>query len=251
MLARVVLTGIAVCGVAVLSACDTALPPPPPVAMAATAAGPPEPYHIQAGDVLSIRFLVNTDLDEEVVVRPDGHISTTVVKDELASGRTVPELEAALTHSYEPIIHNRHLTVELRTFSPVRIYVGGEVNKPGESITVGLSPTLSQAIARAGGLKTEHANNVFVIRRGPDNAPQFFSVSLRELMRGQDPEVNVRVTPYDVLYVPRGGVDEVHRFLDQCFAQLAPAMWGFSYNVAANPSAEANSAHPETCGATR
>ena len=41
----------------------------------------------------------------------------------------------------------------VRSFAPTRIYVGGEVNNPGEFITVGPTLTLSQAIARAGGLK--------------------------------------------------------------------------------------------------
>ena len=146
MLARIVLTGIAVCGIAGLSACNTYPPPPPaPEAPGAPALGPPPPYRIQAGDVLGIDLLLNPDLNEEVVVRPDGHISTTVVKEALAAGRTVPEVEAALTHDYEPVIGNRHLTVALRTFSPVRIYVGGMVNKPGESVTVG-----TQSLAVAG-----------------------------------------------------------------------------------------------------
>ena len=247
MLARVVLTGIVVCAIAGLSACTT-YPPPPPEAPAAPAAGPPPPYRIQPGDVLGIQLLLNPDLDEDIVVRPDGHISTTLVKDAVASGRTVPELQAALTHDYEPIIRNRHLTVVLRTFSPVRIYVGGLVNKPGESVTVGVSPTLSQAILRAGGLKTERANRVFVIRRGHDEVPQFFSVPLRDVMQIHDPKADVRVEPYDVVYVSRDGADEAHRFLDQCFAQLAPPMWGFSYTINPAPSADADAARPELCG---
>lgn len=247
MLARFVLTGIVVCGTAGLSACTT-YPPPPPEAPVVPVTGPPPPYRIEAGDVLGIELLLNPDLNEDVVVRPDGHISTTVVKDALASGRTVSEVQATLTHDYEPIIRNRHLNVVLRTFSPMRIYVGGMVNKPGESVTVGVAPTLSQAILRAGGLKTERANRVFVIRRGPDDVPQFFSAPLRDVMQTHDPKADVRVEPYDVVYVTRNGADEVHRFLDQCFAPLAPPMWGFSYTINAAPSADADAARPEPCG---
>ena len=54
------------------------------------------PYRIQVGDVLDVRLMLNPELNEEVAVRPDGHISTTVVPDEAAYGRTVPELTAAL-----------------------------------------------------------------------------------------------------------------------------------------------------------
>src|SRR4029077_10986554 len=58
------------------------------------------PYHIQVGDVLDIRLMLNPELNEEVPVRPDGRISTTVVPDELAYNRTVPELAAALRQDY-------------------------------------------------------------------------------------------------------------------------------------------------------
>ena len=236
-LRTVLITVTAVCGIAALSGCgqEPALPPPP---AAATGAGPSslEPYRIQAGDVLGIRLLLNPDLNEDVVVRPDGHMSTTVVSDERAYGRTVSELTAALTHDYTSILRNPRLTIVLKTFSPTRIYVGGDVASPGEGITAGLSPTLSQAIARAGGLKSGHDDRVYVIRRGLDDVPQFFSARLKDVMRAHDPEAqgpeaDIRLAPYDVVYVPHNGIGEVHRFLNETFAQLAPVIWGFSYNI--------------------
>ena len=238
---RDVLTAAAaVCGIAALSACSQEPPPPPPPA--AVGAGPAsslEPYRIQVGDVLGVRLLLNPDLNEDVVVRPDGHMSTTVVRDELARGRTVPELTTALTRDYTSILRNPRVTVVLRTFSPTRIYVGGEVAKPGESITAGLNPTLSQAIARAGGLKSDGKDRVFIIRRGPDDVPQFFSARLRDVMRAHDPEADVEVAPYDVVYVPRDGVAEVHRYLNEYLVPLVPVIWGFSYDVSRGPLTEA------------
>ena len=129
------------------------------------------------GDALGVRLLLNPELNEEVTVRPDGHISTTVVKDELAYGRTVPDVTAALASDYSTEVRdNPRLTVVVRSFAPTRIYVGGEVTNPGEFITVGPTLTLSQAIARAGGLKemTGDEGRIFIIRRGPDDVPQLF-----------------------------------------------------------------------------
>ena len=230
----------AVCGIAGLSACSPPLPAPPPPSPASDAgsAADPAPYRIQAGDVLAIRLLLNPDLNEDVVVRPDGHMSTTVVSDELARGRTVPELITALTHDYTSIIRKPRLTVVLKTFTPIRIYVGGEVVKPGESVSAGVTPTLSQAIARAGGPRSGDEDRVFVIRRGDNDVPQFFSVRLRDVTRTHDPKVDVQVAPYDVLYVPRDGIAEVRRFLSENFQQLVPAMWGFSYNLDTGPATE-------------
>jgi polysaccharide biosynthesis/export protein len=235
-----------VCAIAGLCACTPAPPPPPPVpAVAAGPIGSAQQYRIQAGDVLGVRLLLNPDLNEDVVVRPDGHMSTTVVKDERATGRTVVELADALSHDYTSIIRNPRLTVELKTFSPARIYVGGEVNKPGEMVTAGLAPTLPQAIARAGGLKSGDRDRVFIIRRGPNDVPQVFSARLRDVMRDQDPDADVRLAQYDVVYVPREGIAEVYKFLNENFAQVVPLMWGFSYAGRAGSETDADLTHPE------
>ena len=234
----------AACALAGLSACSPvpALPPAPPAPAPDTGyVSTLPPYRIQVGDVLGVRLLLNPELNEEVTVRPDGHISTTVAKDELASGRTVQDVTAALTHAYSSELHNPRLTVLVKSFAPTRTYVGGEVTNPGEFITVGPNLTLSQAIARAGGLKTMSADEdrAFIIRRGPNDEPQLFSVRFQDVMWGKDPAADVRLAPYDVVYVPRTGISEVYRFVNSYLLQFVPVSWGFSYLV--NPAAGAAS----------
>ena len=176
----------AICALAAVSSCSPVpdLPPapaqPPPTTGYVSSL---QPYRIQVGDVLDIRLMLNPELNEEVAVRPDGYISTTVARNELAYGRTVPELTAALTRAYSADLRNPRISVILRSFAPTRIYVGGEVNNPGEFIDVGPTLTLSQAMARAGGLKftTSDESKIFIIRRGPNDVPEFFST--RKLLR--------------------------------------------------------------------
>ncbi len=222
--------------VAGLPACSQVpdLPPAPPrPAPGSGYISSLEAYRIQVGDVLGVRLMLNPELNEEVPVRPDGHISTTVVKDELAYGRTPSELTAALTPDYSRDLRSPHLTVEVRSFAPIRTYVGGEVANPGEFITVGPNLTLSQAIARAGGLKDMTADraDVFIIRRGPNNVPQIFSTRYQDLMWANDPKADVRLAPYDVVFVPRSGIAEVYRFFNQYLLQFVPVSWGFNYLV--------------------
>jgi polysaccharide export outer membrane protein len=231
-LARTIMLSTAVA----LTACSSvpALPPapaePPPDA---GDVGPLSPYHIQVGDILSVRLMLNPELNEDVTVRPDGHISTTVVGDEVAAGRTIPDLAAALRTDYSKELQNPRLTVVVKSFAPTRIYVGGEVNNPGEFVDVGPALTLSQAIARAGGLKmmTSDDNKIFIIRRGPGDVPQFLSTRFDAVMWGSDPSADVRLAPYDVVYVPRSGAAEVYRFFYTHFLQFVPVSWGFSYVV--------------------
>jgi polysaccharide export outer membrane protein len=234
--------GLAVSLVAMLAACSDVpdnMPPAPPVP-------PPDsgytenllPYRIRPGDVLDIRLMLNPELNEEVTVRPDGHISTTVVTDEKAYGDTVPELTATLTRDYEKQLRNPLLSVIVKSVAPIRIYVAGEVVKPGELVANEHYLTLSQAIAEAGGVKFVSGNpdKIFIIRRGPDDVPEFLSTRYQDVMWGHDATADVRLAPYDVVFVPRSGSAEVYQFFYNHFLQFVPVSWGFTYLLNNNSS---------------
>jgi polysaccharide export outer membrane protein len=221
--------GLAACSTAATSSMPPA-PPRPPTAMHRPA--PPPPYRIQVGDILAIRLLLNPELNEEVTVRPDGRISTTVAHDELASGRTIPELDQALSGDYVKQLQNPHVSVVVKSFAPARVYVGGEVTNPGEFVNVGPELTVSQALTRAGGAKFSGDDaNVFIIRRGPDDTPEFLKVRYNDIISGRNPTADVRLAPYDVVYVPRTGVAEVYKFFNQYVQEFVPVSWGFSYSM--------------------
>jgi polysaccharide biosynthesis/export protein len=225
---------VRVSAVAALASCTStgSMPMAPPVPAPTGFVTNIPPYRIQVGDILDVRLLLNPELNEEVAVRPDGHISTTVASDELAYGRTIPELTTALQRDYSKDLHNPRLTVEVKSFAPTRIYVGGEVTTPGEYINVGPTLTLSQAIARAGGDKiTGDTHTVFIIRRGTNDAPEFLATRYNAVIHGDDPTADVRLAPYDVVYVPKTGVAEVFTFFNQYVQQFVPISWGFSYLV--------------------
>jgi polysaccharide export outer membrane protein len=225
--------GIVFAGAVALAACSPVpgnLPPAPPEPAAQTYTANLPPYRIQVGDVLDVRLLLNPELNEEVTVRPDGHISTTAVSDALAYGRTPADLADTLRGIYAKELQNPRVTVEVKSFAPTRVYVGGEVNTPGEFITVGPTLTLSQAIARAGGTKlSSDDTSVFIIRRGPADKPEFLSVKWKALRQGRDADADVRLAPYDVVYVPKMGVAEVYQFYNQYIGQFANPSFGFSY----------------------
>ena len=222
----------AVVGAVALAACSPVpdLPPAPmePEAMSYNTNLPP--YRIQVGDVLEVRLMLNPELNEEVTVRPDGHISTTAVPDAIAIGKTPAELAVHFRQCSGRDLQNPRLSVVVRSFAPTRVYVGGEVNTPGEFVTVGPTLTLSQAIARAGGTKlSSDDTSVFVIRRGPGDKPEFLSTKWKALRQGRDPNADIRLAAYDVVYVPKMGVGEVYQFYNQYIGQFANPSFGFSY----------------------
>jgi polysaccharide export outer membrane protein len=208
-------------------------------------------YRIQVGDVLAIRLLLNPELDEEVTVRPDGYISTTVAPSVPAYGLTVPQLDAELRRDYARQLTNPMVNVVVRSFAPTRIYVGGEVGAPGEYIDVGPTLTLSQAIARAGGVKISgDRTSVFIIRRGPGDVPEFLKTYYNKVEHGNNPAADVRLAPYDVVFVPRTGIYEVWQFFNQYVQQFVPISWGFTYVVAPVTGAGTVITTPTTTGTT-
>ncbi len=190
------------------------------------------PYRIQTGDVLSIKFFLNPELNEEVTVRPDGMISTAIVQEIPAYDHTPAQVTEALRKAYASTLRQPSVSVVVKEFAPNRVYVGGEVNNPGEFITVGPNLTVTQAIARAGNVKLSAGRDrVFIIRRGKGDVPEALAVDYKGAISGTNPKADVRLAQYDVVYVPRSGVYDAYSYFNQYVQQFVPLNWGFSYNV--------------------
>src|SRR4051812_36121789 len=108
-------------------------------------------YRLTPGDVLDIKFMHNPELNEQVQIRPDGFISMPYVGELNIGSITVGELIAKLTESYASIVRTPAFTVQIRNFANRRIYVGGEVAKPGMLQFAGRETALD-AVTEAGGL---------------------------------------------------------------------------------------------------
>lgn len=196
-----------------------------------------QPYRIQVGDVLDIKFRLNPELNETVTVRPDGMISTAVASDVSVSNQTVAEANSLLAVSYNRELKNPEVSVIVRSFAPARIYVSGEVNNPGEFVVIGPTLTLTQAIARAGGiLNSADWENVLVIRRGAGEQGKIYKANYKAATQGADPTKDARLAPYDVVYVPKTGAALAFKSYDQNFKQFVqPSLtFGASYDV--NPN---------------
>ena len=163
-------------------------------------------YIIQPGDTLSIKFFFNPELNEEnLIVRPDGLISLQLVHEVKAADLTPVQLKSLLAEKYAGQLKNPEIAVIVRSVrEPYRIYVDGQVKSPGEFEIVG-SLSVLQAIARAGGMLEDTAkkSDVKVIRR--DQAGQAFviNVDLNSALYGGDLSQDIRLLPYDFVYVPR------------------------------------------------
>jgi polysaccharide export outer membrane protein len=194
----------------------------------------PSPYLIQPGDQLEIKFFYNSELNETVVVRPDGKISLQLVDEIQAAGIAPAMLDEILTQKYASELKRPVLTVIVRSFTGQRVYVGGEVNRPGlVSLTANMSAL--QAVINAGGLReTAKLENAIVIRKGKNRKPIPMRVDLSRAIYEGDAQNHFRLKPYDIVYVPKTFIAKANKFVNQYIEQLIlfkGVSFGFSYEV--------------------
>ena len=182
-------------------------------------------YRIVPGDVLTLDFGPRADLNgdilREVTVRPDGRISVFPVGDVIAAGRTPRELEASLVKLLAGDIRAPRVTVELSRMAANQVHVLGEVQKAGP---VSADPyiTVVQAIAAAGGFKDGAAkNSVLVFSRNGSNTVRVAMVRVDELLKSGGLMGDLRLSRFDIVYVPRGAVGNIDVFTRQMFGSLS------------------------------
>src|SRR5438094_9777584 len=185
----------------------------PPSAGPSTAAS--ADYRLEAGDTIDIRFLLNPELNEQAQIRPDGRISMQMVGELRLSGLTVAEAMALVAHAYKDTLKQPSVMVQGRTFASRRVFVAGEVARPGVLPLVG-DQTAMGAITEAGGLKASaKRNEIVVIRRGANDLPERILVSMRGRGNGAPQAAAFRLQPMDVVVVTESGIARVDRAVDQ------------------------------------
>jgi polysaccharide export outer membrane protein len=150
------------------------------------AAERPDPgeYRIGREDVLEVVVWHEPELTRLVPVRPDGKISLPLAGEMEAAGRTPAELQVSLTKALSPYIQDTHVAVLVREINGARVFVLGEVTRPGGFPLRG-PLTVMQAIALAGGRSEFAADEVVWLRQMPDGAAERVRLSFGDLMKGE------------------------------------------------------------------
>ncbi len=189
------------------------------------------PYKIQVGDTIEIKFLYNEEFNQEIIVRPDGVISTAAAQTIKAAGRTPEELKQELILKYKEHLLEPTLSVLVKSYEPTRIYVLGEVKNPGEYTSVTPNPSLLQILARAGDIKVSaQSNQILIIRKNSVNKPTFYIADYNNVTRGINPLSDIQLASNDVIFIPRTKISNIHKYYDQYIKQFITPSIGYSLN---------------------
>ncbi len=158
-------------------------------------------YHINPGDVLRVDVWKEADLQGEVLVRPDGKFSFPLAGDIQASGRSIEEIRAVLAERLGKYIPDLVVSVAAVQISGNKVYVIGQVNRPGE---FSANPPLDvvQALALAGGTNPfAEVNDIRILRRTTEGQSTL-RFRYRDIEKGKRLEQNIVLQAGDVVVVP-------------------------------------------------
>lgn len=183
-----------------LAGCATPSYPPAP----GSVSGVDYNYHIGPSDVVNIIVWRNPELSMTVPVRPDGRITTPLIDDLEAQGKTPTELERDMEKALVKYIRDPVVTVVVTTFvgpASEQVRVIGEAARP-QTLAYRRDMTVLDVMIAAGGL-TDFAdgNGARIVRA--EEGGKLYGVRLRDLVKRGDITANVAMRPGDILIIPQ------------------------------------------------
>ena len=178
-------------------------PAQPPAVDSAAKKGvtPPPGYVIGTEDQLSIVFWREKELSADVMVRPDGKISIPLLNDVEAAGLTPEELRVRLMTQAQRLVEDANVTVIVRQINSRRVYITGQVSRPGPYPLAGPT-TVLQLLAIAGGLLEYADAEEILIMRNEKGTPSNFRFNYKEVIRQKNLQQNIELRPGDTVVVP-------------------------------------------------
>jgi protein involved in polysaccharide export with SLBB domain len=202
-----------------LAACQTSTPALQPFPDAKSEA--PARITLKPGDVVEIKFAYAGQFNDSQTVRPDGKIEMQLIGEVVAEGKTPSELRDELVNLYTPQLKHPELAVVVRGLYERRVYVGGEVNKPGP-VDIPGEMTALEAIMLAGGFNLERAEvqNV-IVARNRDGRWVGQTLDFKDALAGREAQP-FYLQPRDIVYVPRTTIADVDLWMQQYLWRLLP-----------------------------
>ena len=189
-------------------------------------------YRLYPGDQIDISTPSAPELNRSVTVGLDGRIQLPLVGSFMAADRSTPQLEQALSAAYASQLIDPRVEVSVKAALPLRVFVGGEVGKPGVYDMPGDIDALQASVMAGGFLTSADTHHVIVIRRGVDGRAMAREVDLGDAVRHAARTDAVPLRRFDVIYVPRSGISNAGLFVQQYLRDLVPVQ--FSYATSAN-----------------
>lgn len=224
--------GLMALSMALTAGCATVNYPVPPLPSREEAPAYYKPlnekdYRLQVGDALAIRSFFESQLNQEMVVRPDGRISVLLIGELFVAGMKPEDLALQIRESYRRTVVSTDVTVAVTRSAGMNIYLSGEIKSPS-LLQLDGDLTLLQAVARAGGfLPSANTGQVLLLRSTDDGTLTVRKVDIEKILRNEAPDVFL--LRRDVVYVPKTEIAEAGKFVEQYINAIVPRFIQFQF----------------------
>lgn len=161
-------------------------------------------YLIGPGDSVEIFVWGNPELLASVPVRPDGKITTRLVEDIPASGRSPTQLARDIEEAYSKYVKDVVVSVTVNDFVGIpsqQVRVVGEASEP-LSVPFKKHMSLLDLMIAVGGLTEFADGNKTVLIRGGRDDQRTYSLRVEDLVKDGDISANVALMPGDIVIIP-------------------------------------------------
>ena len=162
---------------------------------------PLENYLLGAGDLVQVIVWKNTEISGSFRVRPDGKFSMPLIGDILAGGNTTDTVSMQVTQKLKLFLETPYVSTIVLESSSNRVYILGEVAKPG-TYPIDGSLTALQALAMAGGFSPFASKEKMILVRGAGESQENIPLSYSKMIREVGEDSNPLLQRGDTLVVP-------------------------------------------------
>lgn len=177
-------------------------------------------YRLGPGDTIRMVFLFDHDLDDEIIVRPDGAINLPILGDIVVAGITPGQLADSVRTAYSRYYTNPQLSINLKEFAQPKVYILGDVKYP-KAVDIRPGMTVAGALAEAGGpVEFADLHNTVLVRRMGRNQAVAKRFDLLRYVEGRPMSSDLYLQDYDIIYVPRTFIGKLVTVVDEIFGKL-------------------------------
>jgi polysaccharide export outer membrane protein len=161
----------------------------------------PAGYLIGPDDVLGIVFWELPNHGGDVIVRPDGKITLPLLNDVQAAGLTPEQLRESIAAASAKYIRDPNVSVVVKQINSLKVYVTGQVTKPG-TYPLTSPTTVLQVLALAGGVTDFAKKDKIVVMRTEGGQTRSYKFNYKDVIQGKKLEQNILLKPGDTVVIP-------------------------------------------------
>lgn len=187
-------------------------------------------YRLYPGDEIDLIVPSAPELNRTLSVGPDGRIMAPLVGPVMAADRTAVDLERTITAAYASQLLRPEVEVSVHA-QPLKVFVGGDVGKPGIYDMPGDIDSLRAVVQAGGFMPTAKRSQVVIIRRTRNGGAMMRTVDLSRALHGDASDL-VPLRRFDIVYVPKTGLGQLGDFM-MSVKNALPVQFTYAFGNAA------------------